>query len=151
MSLQDKIKKANVTDDHPVTLVFQDSTDVKHCFDDYHGWVVEESPLVPAVAAVVTDPAFEDNTIIQEMRDGGYLEGYSENPTDVAEVLKEHGYSDGNWIGMDLDQWDYKWGEVTLTTQVETTVSQVLSANPDSLNGWTATLETELGELKLES
>ena len=52
---------------------------------------------------------------------------------------------------MDLDQWDYKWGEVTLTTQVETTVSQVLNANPSSLNGWTATLETEIGELKLES
>ena len=148
MSVQNKLKEADLPGDTRVTLVFSDGEDVVHAWDGYEGQVVENTGIAKHLADLVTDPSFKDNDVISEMRDYELLEGYPRDDSGFAEyvegVIKENLY-DYDWINRSTKHYDYKRGFTTVEARVDTTVEEVLNADSHAVAGWDAEVETTLG------
>ena len=122
MNIQDKLKEANLSGDTKVTLVFSDGEDVVHAWDGYEEQVVENTGIAKHLAELVTDPNFKNNDILHEMRS----------------------------YGRSTEHYDYKRGFTTVEARVDTTVEEVLNANPGSVTGWEVEVETTLGNTTIK-
>jgi hypothetical protein len=152
MSLQEKLKEANLNDEDSITLVYETGDDVVHAWDGYEEEVLQSSGLSDTVAALVTNTGFK-NDVIKDLRDGDYLEGYPRDGSGfnsyVSEVITEN-FWDMEFIERSTERYDYKRGYCTLEANVGTTVGSVLSAPQDLFGGWKATVNTKLGSLTIE-
>ena len=96
MSVQDKLKEANLPGGTKVTLVFSDGEDVVHAWDGYEEQVVENTGIAKHLAELVTDPNFKNNDILHEMRSYELLEEYPRDGSGfisyVEDVIKENLY-----------------------------------------------------------
>lgn len=153
MSVQDKLKEANLPGGTKVTLVFSDGEDVVHAWDGYEEQVVENTGIAKHLAELVTDPNFKNNDILHEMRSYELLEEYPRDGSGfisyVEDVIKENLY-DYEWIGRSTEHYDYKRGFTTVEARVDTTVEEVLNANPGSVTGWEVEVETTLGNTTIK-
>lgn len=153
MSIQEKLKEANLTGDTKVTLVFSDGQDVIHAWDGYEESVIEDTGIAKQLAELVTDPSFKDNEVLDDMRGCDLLEGYPRDGSGFAEyiegVIKDNLY-DYEWIERSTEHYDYKRGFTTVEARVDTTVEEVLSANPETVSGWGVEVETTLGNTTIK-
>ena len=153
MSLQDKLKKANLDNNHEVTLVYTDGEDVIHAWDGYQETVIENSGIATTLAELVTSQSFKGNPVLEEMRDNHLLEDYERDHSGfadyVANVITENVY-EYDWIERNTEQYDYKRGFMTVEARVKTTVGTVLNADSHTVSGWTVETSTDLGNLTIE-
>ena len=63
MSLQEKLKEANLNDEDPITLVYETGDEVVHAWDGYEEEVLQSSGLSDTVAALVTNTGFKNDVI----------------------------------------------------------------------------------------
>ena len=153
MSIQDKFKETNLPGGTKVTLVFSDGEDVVHAWDGYEEQVVENTGIAKHLAELVTDPSFKNNDIIHEMRSYELLEEYPRDGSGFAgyveDVIKDNLY-DYDWIERSTEHHDYKRGFTTVEARVDTTVEEILNANPATVTGWGAEVKTALGNTTIK-
>ena len=153
MSIQDKLKEANLSGDTKVTLVYSDGEDVVHAWDGYEQQVLENTEVAKYLAELVTDPSFKNNEVLDEMRSQFLLEDYPRDGSGftefVEEVIKDNLY-DYEWIERSTEHYDYKRGFTTMEARLKTTVEEVLNASPYSVTGWDAEVETEIGHTTIK-
>ena len=73
-----KVLTLNFSDDTPVTLCYEDGIDVVHANDDYYDYAYNSTGVFQTAAALVTSPAFPNNSVIENMRDNDLLERWQE-------------------------------------------------------------------------
>ena len=139
MSLQNKLREANLSDDETVTLTYTAGADIIHARDGY----VED----------VLDNTGFNNKAIDDLRGQDLLDGYERDGSGfesfVAEVLSENVY-EVNFIDQTIEQYDYKRGFLTLAANVRTTVKDVLAAPENLFVGWSTNVETDIGTLRID-
>ena len=153
MNIQNKLKEANLSGDTKATLVFSDGQDVIHAWDGYEESVVEDTGIAKQLAELVTDPSFKNNDVLDEMRSQHLLEDYPRDGSGfvsyVEGVIKDSFY-EHEWIESSTEHYDHKRGFTTVEARVDTTVEEILSANPETVSGWGVEVETTLGNIMIK-
>ena len=153
MSLHEKLKAANLSSDHKLTLSFSDGADVVHAWGGYEEEVLEETDFAGRVASLITVAGFK-NDVIETLREENYLDDYPRDYSGFEEfvsgVIKEN-FWDMDFIERTTEQYDYKRGFFSLEVNVETTVGQVLSTPEVYFSGWKSKVDTDLGVLNIDA
>tara|TARA_R110002110_G_scaffold186504_1_gene393663 strand:- start:924 stop:1415 length:492 start_codon:yes stop_codon:yes gene_type:complete len=159
MTWKDKIKKAVGDDKYAkVNLFTEDSTSVYHYTGDGESSALSELGSYQTLAELISMPPFTSRgacNIMDTLRDeslmGGYYRGNGEFSEHLAGVLAEDWLcSENGWVEVDLDHMDHKRAMATVTCRVETDVDTILKAGDNQLAGWTASVDTDLGQLNIE-
>ena len=152
VSLQSKLREADLAADDKITLTYSAGADVVHAYDDYMDSVLEQTGFADTVATVITTSEFP-NEAISEMRQGDFLEDYERDfsgfESFVSKVLSENMYEFG-FVDHTVEQYDYKRGFLTLEANVETTVGSVMESPEYLFAGWSTTVPTKIGQLKID-
>jgi len=153
MSFHEKLKAAGLKDQDKIVLKYKSGGDVVHAWDGYEEEVLQETGFADIVAELVAQPGFK-NSVIQEMRDGDFLEDYERDFSGfqdfVSEVITEN-FWDMDFIERSTERYDYKRGFFNLEASVATTVGDVLSIHESAFVGWSTTVNTKLGALSIGS
>jgi len=152
MSLQNKLREANLPDDKTLVLTYSIGGDIIHARDGYVEDVLENTGFAETVSETIAATGF-NNEAINDMRAQDFLESYERDGSGfesfVAGVLSENVY-ELDFIDQTIEQYDYKRGFLTLAANVKTTVKDVLSAPENLFIGWSTDVETSLGTLRID-
>ena len=151
MSLQNKLREADLADDFEITLRFEAGADVIHAFDDHFRRALDDTDFASTVAGVVCHGGF-DNQAISDMRSQDFLEDYERDGSGfehfVAQVISENFY-ELDFLDTTLEQYDYKRGFLTFEASVTTTVGNIRTSPAGLFAGWSTTVPTNIGELTI--
>ncbi len=115
--------------------------------------MLEETNFAEGVASLVSYSGFK-NDVIEELRNESFLDDYPRDYSGfeeyVGEVIKEN-FWDMDFIERYTERYDYKRGYFNLEAIVNTTLGDILSTPEYVFSGWTATVQTDLGPLKIEN
>jgi len=161
-SIINKIKNLNLSSDTKVTMTYEGATDVFVHNETAIDTAIEDTDVISTLAELITEhPKLNASTnygdtsdgILNHLRSEGYLEDYDRGEfyfTDfVAEVITENFY-DQDFIDSSVRAYDHKRGECTLSTEVTTTVGNLLAEESVSLSAWTVSVPTENGTLTFD-
>ena len=154
MSLQSKLREANLDNNAKIVLSYSTGADIIHAYDNYVDDVLRQTGFTDTVANVIAFPGFK-NEAIQEMRASGecFLDGYERDGSGfdsfVSHVISENIY-DFDFVDQTVEQYDYKRGFLTLEANVETTVGEVFDAPENLFSGWSTQVPTKVGVLKID-
>ena len=155
---KEKIKKAVGDNPHAkIELCNEDRTSVYHYTGEGEQRAIKELDSYKTLASLVSTPPFTSYgacNVIDTLRDeslmGGYSRGEGAFTEHLAGVFAEDWLcSENGWVEVDLDHMDHKRAMATVTCRVETDVKTVLKAGEYQLSGWTAHVDTELGQLEI--
>jgi|TARA_R110001583_G_scaffold19384_3_gene75849 hypothetical protein len=159
MSIINKIKKLNLSSDTQVTLNYEEACDVFVHNETAIDTALSDTDVISTLAELITEHpklnvfttyGSDTSGILNHLRTEGFLDDYQRGDfefTDyVSEVLTENFY-DQDFVDSSVRAYDYKRGECTLSTQVLTTVGEILSEEYISLSPWTVSVPTENGTL----
>ena len=159
MSIINKIKNLNLSNDTAVTMTYEDVCDVFIHNETAVETALTDTDVISTLAELITEYpklnvytkyAADDSGILNHLRNEGFLNDYERGNfefTDfVTEVLTENFY-DQDFVDSSIQAYDYKRGECTLSTEVQTTVGELLSQKVTSLIPWTVSVPTENGTL----
>ena len=154
MGIIDKLKEANLDDDARVELRTEYGESVVHAWDGYEYDVIMNSDLVAEMTSLATYPG-DPLGILDEIRCEGLLDDYE--PRDftfeeyVHDTISEE-YNNYGWIETETEQYDYKRGFCTAYVEYATTVGNLLENMSEfPWGGWSATVQTKLGNLKVDN
>ena len=159
MTWKDKIKKAVGDNKYTkVELHTEDRTSVYHYTGEGEETALKELGSYQTLAELISMPPFTSRgacNIMDTLRDeslmNGYYRGTGEFPEHVTQVLASDWLcSENGWVEVDLDHMDHKRAMATVTCRVETDVATILKAGDNQLAGWTASVDTDLGQLNIE-
>ena len=152
MSLQSKLREAELDTNAKITLTYSTGGDVIHARDGYVDDVLEQTDFATTVAGVITTAGF-DNQAIDDLRGQSMLEDYERDFSGfdyfVAGVIAENIY-ELDFIDQTVEQYDYKRGFLTLEASVQTTVGDVMTADETLFTGWQTTVPTKIGNLTID-
>jgi len=159
MSVVDKLRGLGLPEDTLVSLRYEDGCDVVHVRDDYVEATVADTGIASTLASLVVDSGYTVQTeygdnFLDVMRSDDLLEDYDRGEfafTEfVADRLAETFY-DNALIEYETNQYDYKRGYCTVSANVQVPLSEVLNhpLGDLPLGGWTASVQTENGNLTL--
>jgi hypothetical protein len=154
VSLQNKLREADLPDDKTLTVTYSVGGDVIHARDGYTEDVLSSTGFAETVAQVITTAGF-NNEAIDNMRNGyeDYLEDYPRDGSGfesfVANVISENIY-EFDFIDQTVEQYDYKRGFLTLEANVRATVGDIMSAPENLFTGWSTNVETKIGTLRID-
>jgi len=154
VSLQDKLREAELADDTVLTLSYSTGGDVIHARDGYVEDVLDNTGFAGTVAGVIAASGF-NNEAIYDMRHGyqDYLEDYPRDGSGfesfVANVISENVY-EFDFIDRTVEQYDYKRGFLTLEANVRAKVEDIMSAPEGLFIGWSTDIDTNIGTLRID-
>ena len=156
MSIINKIKNLNLSSDTKVTMTYEGATDVFVHNETAIDTAIADTDVISTLAELITEhPKLNASTrygdgILNHLRSEGHLEDYDRGEfyfTDfVTEVITENFY-DLDFIDSSVHAYDHKRGECTLSTEVITTVGNLLLEENAPLSLWTVSVPTENGTL----
>lgn len=153
MNFHQKLKASGLDAEKEITLTYTTGGDVVHAWDGYEEEVLQETGFAGTVAELVAAPGFK-NDVIEDLRLNDYLEEYPRDHSGfqdfVSEVIADN-FFEMDFIERSTERYDYKRGFFNLEANVKTTVGSVLSAPEYVFTGWSTTVQTDLGVLKLEN
>ena len=156
MSIVNKLKNIELTDDSTVTLTYREGTDVFVHNESEVDTALADTDVVSTFSSLVTTPGLNARTqyganIIESLRDGDYLEDYERDGTFdeyVSETINNNFY-DTDLIDYSIEKYDYKRGYCTLTATVEVDAADLIETDP-ILSGWEVKVKTPMGTLVIE-
>ena len=112
--------------------------------------------VVQQFAELITTPGLTVTTpfgtnIIQELRDGGFLDEYERGSYSFSEYVGEtisENFYDFDFIDSSITKYDYKRGFCTLSAEVKIPVEDLIMESPYT-GGWTVSVPTENGTITL--
>lgn len=158
----EKIKNLNLPNTTKVTMTYEGATDVYVHNETAIDTAISDTDVISTLAELITEyPKLNASSqngagsdgILSYLRSAGHLADYERGNFEfsdfVTEVLTENFY-DLDFIDSSVHAYDYKRGECTLSTEVTTTVGNLLSEEPSSLCLWTVSVPTENGTLTFD-
>jgi hypothetical protein len=152
VSLQGKLREAELSDDTVLTLSYSAGGDVIHAHDGYIEDVLNSTDFAQTVAEVITTSGFNNN-VIDDMRAQDFLEEYERDGSGfesfVANIISENVY-ELDFIDQSVEQYDYKRGFLTLEANVRAKVEDIMSAPENLFIGWSTDIDTNIGTLRID-
>ena len=153
----DKLREMNLDGSSKVVLSTEGGAEVFHYTgEDYEGETVAETGIATDLANLVTSAHLANNSIIEELRDEGYLDDYERGSYEfedyVASTIAENWYELG-LLEVDTKHYDHKRGYTNVRAELKITLNELLSADKESpylFSGWDVEVETPMGTLKVE-
>ena len=157
MSRFDKLREMNLDGSTKVVLSTEGGTEIVHYTgEDYEGETVTETGIATDLANLVTSTHLVNNSIIEELRNEGYLDDYERGSYEfesyVAKAIAENWHECG-FLSVSTDHWDHKRGYTNVSAELEITLNELLTADKESsylFSGWAAAVETPMGTLNVE-
>ena len=156
MSIIQKIKDLNVSEDTTVTLSYSDGADVFVHNETEVDTALEQTDVLSVFSELVATRALQVESsygthILSSLREDGHLEDYERGSygfaEHIAEKLEENFY-DQEFIEHSTEKYDHKRGFTTLSTDVKVSVKNLLFASP-YLGSWTVQVPTDAGTLTI--
>ena len=148
-----KVLTLGFSDNTPVTLCYEDGADVVHANDDYYDYVYNATGVFETASALVTSSAFQNNQVLQAMRDNDLLEDYERGTYSfedfVCETMRETNW-DHCFVDGTLEQYDYKRGYYRVKFEFPTTLGQLKAAvrnDAREVAVMDVTVHTDIGDL----
>ena len=122
MSFIERLKSLRTAPNAMATLTYSEGTDVFLMNEDEVDTALSNTDVVEQFAELITTPGLTVTTpfgtnIIQELRDGGFLDDYERGSYGfsdyVSETIRENFY-DFDFIDSSVEKYDYKRGFCTL-------------------------------------
>ena len=157
MSRFDKLKEMNLSNNTKVVVSSEDGQEVFHYTgDDYEGNTVRETGMARSLADLVTKKQLCNNSVIEQLRDGGYLDDYERGSYEFEEYVSDaitENWFEAGFLDVNTKHYDYKRGYTNVRAELEITLGELLSANkaiPHLFGGWNVAVETPMGVLNVE-
>jgi len=156
MSIIEKIKNLNLSDDTTVSLTYSEGTDVFVHNETEVETALSETDVVNSFSELIATPGLNASTqyggdVIESLRDEGLLEDYTRGSFSFAEYIAgtiSENFYDVDLIDYSTEKYDHKRGFCTLTAEVNVSVKDLISAAP-FLSGWKASVPTDAGTLTI--
>ena len=157
MSRFDKLKEMNLGDTTKVVVSSEDGQEVFHYTgDDYEGETVRQTGMADCLANLVTKKQLSNNSVIEQLRNDGYLDDYERGSYEFEEyvgtAIAENWYEAG-FLEVDTKHYDYKRGYTNVKAELEISLGELLVADKESpylFSGWDIAVETPMGTLNVE-
>jgi hypothetical protein len=157
MSIVQKLKGLDLSDDTKVTLTYREGTDVFVHNETELETALAETDVVSTLSSLIATQGLTVKTqygedVMESLRGSDYLEGYPRDGTFedyLTDTINEN-FSDVDLIDCSVEKYDHKRGYCTLTAQVDVSAQNLIEAHP-YLGGWTAKVETDVGTLIFEA
>ena len=157
MSRFDKLKQMNLNGATKVVVSSEDGQEVFHYTgDDYEGETVRQTGIAGCLANLVTRKQLSNNSVIEQLRNDGYLDDYERGSFEfeeyVAATIAENGYELG-LLEVDTKHYDHKRGYTNVKAELEITLGELFAADKGSpylFGGWNVAVETPMGVLNVE-
>jgi len=157
MSRFNKLKKMNLSDATKVVVSSEDGQEVFHYTgDDYEGDTVKQTGMAACLADLVTKRQLSNNSVIEQLRNDGYLDDYERGSYEfeeyVGSAIAENWFEAG-FLEVDTKHYDHKRGYTNVKAELEITLGELFAAdkaNPYLFGGWNVAVETPMGVLNVE-
>jgi hypothetical protein len=158
MSITQKIKNLNLTDDALVTLTYREGADVFVHNETEVETALSDTDVVSSFANLIATPGLRVSSrwsgeILESLRSDGHLDDYERGSFAFEDYLTEYlteNFYDQEFIEYSTEKYDHKRGFCTLSTEVQVTVKDMITVSP-FLSGWTASVSTENGTLTFDT
>ena len=158
MSVANKLKSMNLSEDAVVTLTFEEGTDVFVHNETEVDDAMSNTSVISEFASLIAQSKLDarnrwNGNVLEHLRAENYLDDYERGSYGFEEYLSEtlsENFYDTELIDYSTEKYDHKRGFTTLTAQVEVPVSNFIEVNP-ILSGWKVSVETEDGTLTFNS
>jgi len=157
MSIISRLRTLELDPGTPITLSYSDGTDVFVHNETEVETALAETDVVSMFCNLVATPGIHPTTpygtdILEEMRDGYYLDDYERGSDDFAgylcEVVTDNFY-DFEFIEHSVEKYDYKRGFCRLSTEIQLSLSEILDASV-ALTGWSISVPVDGGTLTFD-
>jgi hypothetical protein len=156
MSFTEKLKSLRTAPNAMATLTYSEGTDVFLMNEDEVDTALSNTDVVEQFAELVTTPGLTVTTpfgtnIIQELRNGGFLDEYERGSFSFSEFIGEtirENFYDLDFIESSITKYDYKRGFCTLTAEVKIPVEDLIMESP-FVGSWSVSVPTENGTITL--
>ena len=156
MSFTEKLKSLRTAPNAMATLTYSEGTDVFLMNEDEVDTALLNTDVVELFAELVTTPGLTVTTpfgtnIIQELRNGGFLDEYERGSFSFSEFIGEtirENFYDLDFIDSSITKYDYKRGFCTLTAEVKVPVEDLIMESP-FVGSWSVSVPTENGTITL--
>ena len=156
MSVYDKLRKLELSDDTSITLTRSEGVDVFVHNDTALESAIEMTDIVNAFCELIATPGFKPtdqwgNEVLDQYRSDGLLDDYARDFT-FADYLQEvtlDNFYDLELFDHSVEQYDYKRGFCPLSATLQVPFQNLRDSTP-FLNGWDVIVETEMGTLTIE-
>ena len=157
MSRFDKLQEMNLDGSSKVTLSTEDGAEIIHYTgEDYEGDTIRQTGIAGSLASLVTKKQLSNNSVIEQLRNDGYLDDYERGSFEfeeyVAVTIAENGYEMG-LLEVDTKHYDHKRGYTSVKAELEITLGELFAADEGSpylFGGWNVAVETPMGTLNVE-
>jgi|ETNmetMinimDraft_21_1059911.scaffolds.fasta_scaffold16573_5 hypothetical protein len=158
MSITQKIKDLNLPDEAVITLSYSEGTDVFVHNETEVETALDETDVVSSFVSLLVEPHLHisnqwSGDILQSLRSDGHLDDYERGSFTFEDYLTEYitdNFYDQEFIEASTEKYDHKRGFCTLSTEVQVTAKNIVSASP-FLSGWTASVSTDNGTLTFDA
>lgn len=156
MSIIQKIKELNLSEDTTVSLSYSEGVDVFVHNESEIDTALSETDVVSTFAELIATRALQAESnygthILNSLREEGHFEDYERGShgfaEHIAEKLQENFY-DQEFIEHSTERYDHKRGFTTLSADVKVSIKNLMLASP-YLGGWTVSVPTDSGTLTL--
>jgi hypothetical protein len=158
MSITQKIKNLNLSEDTLVTLSYSEGTDVFVHNETEVETALSDTDVVSSFANLIATPGLRVSSqwsgeILESLRSEGHLDDYERGSYTFEDYLTEYlteNFYDQEFIEYSTEKYDHKRGFCTLSTEVQVSARDIVSAAP-FLSGWTASVITDDGTLTFDA
>jgi|TARA_R110001583_G_scaffold26294_4_gene94730 hypothetical protein len=152
-----KLQEMNLDGSSKVVLTTAGGAEIVHYTGEgYEAVTVTETGIATNLANLATSTHLANNSVIEELRDEGYLDDYERGSFEfeeyVAAAISENWYECG-FLNVTTDHWDHKRGYTNVSAELEITLNELLTANkenPSLFSGWEVAVQTPMGVLNVE-
>lgn len=138
MSAYESLKNLGVLPTDNVILSYNDTSEVMYNGDYMDQALGDTGMLDRLTSAILETPLYNNNHILNTMREEGYLDEYERGDNNfynfVRETIEVY-YPEHCWIDEELITFDHKRGQVNLSFSFEVPLS-LLENNEFHFNGW---------------
>ena len=157
MSIVSRLKDLELDPSTLITLSYSDGADVFVHNETEVDTALSETDVVSRFCNLIATPKIHPTTaygtdILEEMRDGYYLNDYERGSDDFADYLCEvvtDNFYDFEFIEHSVEKYDYKRGFCRLSAEVQLSLSEILETNV-SLTGWEISVPVDGGTLTFD-
>jgi len=157
MSRFDKLKEMNLSNSTKVVVSSEDGQEVFHYTgDDYEGDTVNRTGMAANLADLVTKKQLSNNSVIEQLRNDGYLDDYERGSYEFEEYVGDaiaENWHEAGFLEVDTKHYDHKRGYTNVKAELEITLGELFAAdkaNPYLFGGWDVAVETPMGSLSVE-
>lgn len=156
MSVIEKLKNLNLSDETVISLSYSEGTDVFVHNESEVETALAETSVVSAFSELITTPGLTVKTsygcsVLESLRDSELLNDYPRDFSGFSEFVTDtinENFYDVDMIDYSIEKYDHKRGFCALSVDVKLTAKEIFDTGP-LLDAWEVRVKTENGTLTL--